>query len=232
MKPAISVIVPVRDRVDLIHHMMETLVTTAECPELVEVVFRCDDDDEACIAYLRNRRITGWFSGTFGSSFIIGSRLNGYATLPVFINEAARLSRADLVLVINDDAEFVTPGWDTKLVAVAATYPDGIFDLGVVTANADNFIFPCVSRRQIEILGCVFDERLVYTDIWLRDVLLPFERAIRVLDVRIDHRWLGMSDDQQAAVQLVQSVEYTRLYERCVSEGRDKIRKVLQEVTC
>jgi hypothetical protein len=213
-----SVIVPVRERVTLLDKMLTSLFATAQ--EHVEVVLRIDVDDEDMWRYLYQR--------DWPYPYVVGPRYKGYATLSKFINEAARLSRGDLVLVINDDAEFVTPSWDTKLAAIAEQYSDGIFDLGVETANADNFIFPCVSRHQINLLGGVFDERLVYPDIWLRDVMLPFGRAVRVHDVEIKHNWAGQSDDQIKAGQQVHgSTSYMQLYDECVREGREQIEQVL-----
>lgn len=219
MRPNISVIVPTRGRVPQLSRMLDSLWKTAGDAERVEVICRIDDDDPDTAAFLaRVGRVR----------VLVGSRLNGYATLATITNEAARQARATLVLVVNDDVEFQTAGWDAHLQAAASQYPDGIFDLGVTTMNAGKFVFPCVSSRQIGILGGVFDERLIYTDIWLRDVVKPFKRAIRVPKVTITHHWEGKSDDQTSAAARVQTPEYQQLYAQCVAEGQAKIRKVLR----
>jgi hypothetical protein len=217
-RPVISVVAAVRGRIDLLSTMLESLRATAEHPDRVEVILRCDFDDTAMVAYL---------GGLARHRFIVGPRLSGYAALPAFANEAARLSTGDLILVVNDDAEFVTWGWDTKLVEAAAAYPDGLFVFGVETANAQNFVFPCVSRRFIDTMGEVFDERMVYADIWLRDVLYPFGRAIRLSDVVIAHHWEGQSADQQHAVRDFATASYQALYAQCVADGRAKIQAAL-----
>jgi len=218
MKPHISVIAPVRGRIAMLDNMLESLIRLAAHPEQVEVVLRADHDDADMVDYLRRR----------DHLFIVGPRRDGYITLPSLINDAARLSRADLVIVVNDDVEFMTPGWDAKLVDAAALYPDGIFNLGVDTVlNNANFVFPCVHRRTMEVLGCFYDERIVYTDIWLRDVMEPFGRAIRVDNVVIRHNWTGMTRDQQRALGVVHGLGYQDLYARCVEEGREKVRQVL-----
>jgi hypothetical protein len=215
--PRISVVSAVRGRVQLLRTMLDSLVQTAADPGRVDVVLRCDFDDAEMI---------GCLSDLAGPRFIVGPRVDGYASLPAFANEAARLSCADLVLVVNDDAEFQTPGWDTKLVEVAAQYPDGLFVLGVDTLNAGNFVFPCVSRKHIELFGGVFDTRVVYADIWSRDVYAPFGLAIRVPDVRIDHRWQGMSADQRRVVATIDHDAYVQ----AVEDGRAKVRSVLLSV--
>lgn len=218
MKPRISIIAPVRARVDLVDFMLATLRDTAAEPSRVEVVLRADNDDPAMINLLRQGPDT----------FIVGPRRMGYTTLASLINEAARLSHADLIMVVNDDAEFLTPGWDLKLEAAASQFPDGIFDLGVDTVmNNGNFVFPCMSRRTMETLDCFFDERLVYTDIWLRDVMEPFGRAVHVPGVTVRHNWTGMTEDQRQSLKVVHGHGYEQMYAHCVEEGREKVRQVL-----
>jgi len=223
MTPRISVVAPVRARVTLVEQMLQSVWTTAAEPERVEVVLRCDDDDMAMLSYLVGR----WPGEYAPPVVIIGPQRKGYASLSAFINEAAHRSRGELVIVVNDDAEFQTKGWDILLAERAASIPDGLFNFGIETANAGNFIFPCVSRKLINLLGFVFDERLVYPDIWLRDVLMPFGRAIRVPEVVVAHHWQGMSPDQQHAVAEVQTYAYQSLYFQCVDDGRKLVSDAL-----
>lgn len=211
-KPTISVIAATRRRVALLQHMLQTLWDTAAQPkEQIEVVLRCDFDDEASIQFAREHE----------TMCIIGPRRKGYATLATLVNEAARLSHADLVIVVNDDVEFVTPGWDIKLVNLAAQYPDGIFDFGVRTdLNDGNFVFPCTSRRVINTIG-IHHPQLIYSDIWLRDIMATFGRAIPVLDVTIRHKWVGITEDQQHAI--VHHRESPEFYQQCVQDGIETI---------
>lgn len=222
MTPRIAVVAAVRGRVDLLRTMLRSLFRTAD--NAVDVVLRCDSDDAEMLKYLSGRAGPHFIGA--GARFIVGPRMDGYTNLPAFANEAARLSRGDLVLVVNDDAEFQTQGWDTKLLERAAQYPDGLFVLGVDTLNAGNFVFPCVSRRHIDLFGGVFDERVVYADIWTRDVYAPFGRAIRVPEVRIDHHWQGMSADQRRAVSQIDHASY----QRAVEDGRARVRPMLELV--
>lgn len=212
MMPRISVIVATRGRVALLDKMLRSVLTTAAVPEAVEVVLRCDSDDTATVDYLCEQPFV----------FISGPPRNGYATLASLVNEAARLSHAELVIVVNDDAEFVTHGWDTRLINEASKYPDGIFDLGVTNiVNDENFVWPCTSRRVIDVIG-IHDERLVYSDIWLRDVMRYFGRAVRVPDVVIRHNWQGVSPAQEQA----RGRENPALHSQCVDEAIVKLASV------
>lgn len=217
LKPTISVICPTRKRLAELQRMVASLKATATSGA-VELIARIDFDDQESYPFLCLNEIP----------FIVGPRRDGYATLATLINEGARLATSDLVLVINDDVTFDTVGWDQRLAEHGARFPDGIFNIGVDVENAGNFVFPCVSRRLIELLGGVFDERLVYPDIWLRDVLMPFHRAVRIHDVRLSHHWKGQTPDQEHAVRMrVSSYGYEDLYQRCVLEGQAKISEVL-----
>ncbi len=209
-----------------------TLAPFADDPSQVEVVLRIDWDDQETQAYVQHHQVTGWAAMLGAFVAVSGSRLDGYATVPTFINEAADVAMGDLLIVVNDDVAFETQGWERLLVAAAAEYPDGLFDLGVDTVmNNKNFVFPCQSRRQIETLGFFYDARLVYPDIWLRDVLSPFGRAVRADHVRIRHEWVGQTEDQQrAAAKVHGNAAYGRLYAQCVDEGRKKIAEVLTKV--
>jgi hypothetical protein len=217
----ITVMVPTRGRTQLLHMMLNTLFATVSDQANVEVIARVDEDDQETVRYLFDRGQV---------KVLVGPRL-GYDHVPHMFNEIAAASSGELILAGNDDLEFQTPGWDRLLEQAAAKYPDGIFDLGVDDRlNNANYCFPCVSRRVVDLLGFFFDDRLLYPDIWLRDVMIPFGRAVRVDEVVIAHHWQGMSEDQTQAVYATNTERHRELYEQCVNEGRDKIATVLERV--
>lgn len=217
----ISVLVPTRGRVGLLHTMLSTLYASVSDRNNVEVIARVDDDDLRTLDYLQ-------MSAPAHVECIRKERV-GYAMNARMVNECAAEATGDLLLVANDDLEFQTLDWDVKLEAAASVYPDGIFDLGVDTVlNNDNFCFPCTSRKVVDVLGCFFDDRLLYPDIWLRDVMVTFGRAVRVPEVVIRHNWTGASEDQcQAAQRVHGNAAYAALYDQCLVEGREKIKLAL-----
>lgn len=218
----VSVLVPTRGRVRLLNAMLSSLYATVSNPCNVEVIARVDDDDLPTIDYLSERSHV---------KCIVKPRV-GYALNARMVNECAAEATGDLLLVANDDLDFQTLGWDRLLAAVAEKYPDGIFDLGVDTVlNNENYCFPCTSRKFVDLFGFFFDDRLLYPDIWMRDVMAPFGRAIRVPEVVIAHRWQGMTDDQARAVHATNTPWHRALYEQCVNEGRAKVAAVLEGVT-
>lgn len=95
----------------------------------------------------------------------------------------------------NDDMVFRTDMWAPLLLGVANQYPDGVFDLGVQTHNETHFPFGVVSKKVVDTLGFLFDPRIFWGDIYLRDVMGVFGRSVMVPQVKIDHDWVGNAPD-------------------------------------
>jgi hypothetical protein len=183
----VSVLVPTRRRTRFLTKMLRSFAATAVRPDEAELVLRCDNDDPESIECLRQTPHT----------FIVGPRREGYKSLPAFYNELAAISSGDVLMCCNDDVEFRTPGWPRLLLDEANTYPDGIFNIGVdVGLNDDKFPFSVVSRRMVDMMGCLNDPRLLFSDIFLLDVAKAFGRAVRLDTVTVFHDWAGHGADE------------------------------------
>jgi hypothetical protein len=177
----ISVLVPTRKRLA----RLRTLVTSFErtTDGAAELVFRADEDDPETLRFL------------FDQHVVIGPRRRGYADLPVFFNEMLRAATGDVLLCGNDDMVFQTAGWPSLVLAEANRHPDGVFDIGVTTHNETHFPFSIVSRKATERLGFLWDPRIFWGDIFLRDVMAAFGRSVMLPSVAIDHDWAGHDPD-------------------------------------
>lgn len=182
----ISVLVPTRQRVTRLRAMVDSFVQMTTGPETAELVFRIDEDDAETEAYLRD------VPGTV----IVGQRLKGYASLPVFFEEMRAKATGDLFMTGNDDMVFQTPSWSSRVLETANQYPDGVFVLGVSTFNADHFPFAIVSRKAVDAMGTLQHPDIFWGDVYLRDIFQAFGRAILLPDVRIEHQWMGHTPDQ------------------------------------
>jgi len=183
----VSVLLPTRKRPAFLRKMLRSYDATVGDASTAEIVFRADSDDTETIDFLRQ----------LPHRFIVGPRVEGYKSLPAFFNEMAGVASGDLLMCCNDDVEFRTPDWPRRLCEAADRYPDGIFNFGVnVGLNDDKFPFSIVSRRLVQALGFINDERLLFSDIFLLDVARHFNRAIRLDTVTIFHDWAGHGDDE------------------------------------
>ena len=178
----ISMLLPTRGRVKQLDRTVKSIRRKADHASRIEIIFRCDVDDLETQSYLSSNAET----------FIVGPREKGYASLPKFMNQCAALSTGDILVMINDDAIVETKGWDSKVIQCANRFPDGLFNIGVNTGLNDNlFPFSIVSRVFRDALGYVNDERLLFSDIFLFDVLESFGRTIRLPEVKFNHHWAG-----------------------------------------
>lgn len=182
MYTKISVLVPTRKRVPRLVTLMQSYDRTSD-GATSELVYRCDEDD-AETRWLLADKLT-----------VVGPRLNGYRSVGTFFNEMLRLASGDVLMLGNDDMVFRTEGWAAMLLAEANKYPDGMFNLGVSTFNETHFPFSCVSRIAVERLGFLWDPRLAWGDVFLRDVFGAFGRCVMVPQVVIDHDWAGHAPD-------------------------------------
>jgi hypothetical protein len=182
----ISVLVPTRQRLDDLRTLLASYDATAGESVESELVFRVDDDDPASAELLR----------ASGRTVLVGPRHAGYSSLPWFYRELLAIATGDVLMTGNDDMVFRTPGWPALLLAEANRYPDGVFNLGVSTHNATHFPFSTIARVAADAMGYVHDPRLYWGDVFLRDVMAAFDRAVLVPTVTIDHDWRGWRPDR------------------------------------
>lgn len=188
MYEKISVLVPTRNRVNRLRTLLDSYEeTTRGCRSASELVFRVDEDD---------RNSQDFLLDCGGLRVVIGPRFSGYQSMTVFFNELFAASTGDVLMCGNDDMVFRTVDWAPFILAEADRYPDGLFDFGVSTHNQDHYPFSIVSRRAVECLGFLWDPRIYWGDIFLRDVMAYFGRSIMLPSVHIDHDWAGFKPDQ------------------------------------
>jgi glycosyltransferase involved in cell wall biosynthesis len=181
----VSVLIPTRGRVKRLETLVNSFVQTVDDDESAELVFRVDDDDV---------ETRGFLSQVKDCKLVVGPRCGGYSSLPAFFNEMLKVATGDVLMCGNDDMVFRSLWWVTAILDEANRHPDGLFDLGVMTHNHEHFPFSTISRRAADRMGFVWDPRIFWGDIFLRDVMAFFGRAIYV-PVKIDHDWAGHAPD-------------------------------------
>lgn len=182
----ISVLVPTRHRVKRLQTLLESFERT-QFGRKAELVFRVDEDDKATQDYLFHYG---------GLRVVIGPRHQGYRSMPIFFNEMFACATGDVLMCGNDDMVFKTPGWCGMILSAANKYSDGLFDIGVKTHNETHYPFSVVSRRVAEHLGFLWDPTIFWGDIFLRDTMAAFGRAVMLPSVEIEHDWAGHHPDK------------------------------------
>jgi hypothetical protein len=149
----ISVLLPSRGRPGPLADSVASLRDRADDPHQIEVLVAADEDDPATIDTAR----------TLGAVTAVSPR-HGYTQMHLYINALAGQANGDWLLLWNDDARMLTPGWDTRVYMApkaAVLWPS--------TNNGPHLnVFPLVARRMVEILGHF--SLASHCDSWVQDV--------------------------------------------------------------
>jgi glycosyltransferase involved in cell wall biosynthesis len=167
MKKRISLLLPTRGRPELARRFLQSVIAQSTHPELVEVILCVDDDDSG------SHDIT---ADGISLKVVIGPRQN----MGAYNARCLENATGEITIAVNDDIIIQTRGWDDKVRALDARYPDGIY-LGYPN---DRFkgekvcTFPILSRKACEILGEPYPGiyKGAFIDVHLMDIFRRLER--------------------------------------------------------
>ena len=182
---AVSVLVPSRGRVAALEAAEKALLDLADLPGEVEFLVALDPDDPDLYSYVD--------SLPDGQFWVAGERY-GYTRLHEYYNHLAEMAAGDWLLVYNDDARMLTPGWDT----IITNAPPGVLKMQA-NHNGGGNLFPAFPAAWAKALGCV--SPFPHPDVWLLKVAeilgCHYQIPVEVLHDRADVT--GGHDDQTYA---------------------------------
>jgi hypothetical protein len=160
----------------------------------VEMIITGDDDDPPTARFLS--QLPG--RNTFTFRTIIGPRPT---SLCASFNNMARMAEGKYLLVLNDDAEIVTPHWDTialsRIIYYKAfnRYKDDIIYGCTTDLSADKIAgkkyaaFPIISKQAVDALGFFMYEQFVGLggDSSIYRVYEAVNRVVDMSDIILDH---------------------------------------------
>jgi hypothetical protein len=168
MHKRISLLLPTRGRPRLVERFLASILEQSLRPELIEVILCVDDDDP----------------GSHGIRFpgleiveIIGPRQNMGAYNAICLER----STGDITIAVNDDMIVRTRGWDEKVRALDARFPDGVY-LGYgndLFKGRKLCTFPILSRRLAGVMSQPYPRiyRGAFIDVHLMDIFRRLGKA-------------------------------------------------------
>lgn len=108
--PLVSVLIPTRDRIDLLRLCIDTLRQKSTYPHLEIIVIDNGSEHEQSLAYFKALQAQG-------ICVIRDDRAFNYSALN---NQAARMARGEYLCLMNNDIEIITPDWLEEMLAFAA----------------------------------------------------------------------------------------------------------------
>lgn len=107
--PTCSILLPSRNRVQLLKAAIDNFLDTASDPSRVEIIVRVHDDDPETLAWVKDR--------PRGIRFVVGDTDDSYGSMSDYVNSIAAVSKGDWLWPAPDDGKVQTQGWDKILEA-------------------------------------------------------------------------------------------------------------------
>lgn len=145
---SISIIVPTRQRPEGVRQLLESFRRTTAKPELIELIFITDDDDKSYEGFAFDGLAIKWVKVKAGLP--MGAlNMTGY-----------RASTGAHVMLLNDDVELKTQGWDDVVRTAFRSFDDGIALIHVNDRLFEDKLctFPFMTREMCERMGGICPE--------------------------------------------------------------------------
>jgi len=107
----ISVLLPTRGRRETLRKSLDSLVSKANHPERLEILFGVDEDDQSVIDYIKEEIAEDLKEVGIEARASIFKPL-GYENLHIYVNTLAGAATGEWMFFWNDDCLMVSEGWD------------------------------------------------------------------------------------------------------------------------
>lgn len=181
----ISIIVVTRNRVIDLRTFLDSVQETCSDLNNIEVLLRIDDDDIKTIQFIKEYSK----DNNLLIKNVIGKRGKGYAEMDKMVKELCQISKGKIIYLLNDDAQFITNNWDTKILDTYENiYSDNIY--GIRTShnqseNPENPLFPIITRDWYDVLDNFTS--CLETDTALFFINKLIKREIFLDDIKVNH---------------------------------------------
>lgn len=162
----VSVLLPTRDRADLVARSVRSVLDLCQDPSRVEIVVAYDSDDTASTRYFSGPAWSDLIQSAGSQSQILCCDPWGYQGLHRYYTAMARQARGQWLMIWNDDAVMQTAGWDQAV----ANHADFVGMLHMTTSNFKPTLtlFPLIPRVWMDLFGEISLHQL--NDSWIQDI--------------------------------------------------------------
>lgn len=162
----VSVLLPTRNRVELVTRSVTSLLSNATNPENVEIIVAYDHDDLASVNYFQNNSWPEFVKSFNSNTQTIKCPPMGYHGLHRYYTKMGQQARGQWLMIWNDDAVMLTPGWDQHI-------QNNKNFVGMLHMTTENFkpnltLFPLIPRLWLNLFGEISQHQL--NDSWIQDI--------------------------------------------------------------
>jgi hypothetical protein len=188
----ISIILCSRQRVESLRALLDSLAENCKNPISYEVLIAGDKDD------LDTFKFYEWKLGQTEKYLNVRFRFSEQVrNLHVRINTLVRISRGNLLWILNDDCLVETKNWDQTIIDTFDKYlkdkPDKVA-YGHISCNSVDKIgeyssFPTLTKEAVNALGYFMHPEIRYwaADCSLWAIFKPLNRVVHIPDIVVNH---------------------------------------------
>lgn len=201
-KPLVTVMLPTRNRTQLTHRSVKSLLDLADNPSQVEISIAYDDDDSVSKEFFSSPNWENFLKEYPAPLQVHCTPSWGYIELHNYYNLMADQARGEWLLLWNDDAVMLKQGWDTILA-------DNRDFLGMLHMHSQGFpsnqtLFPFIPRVWVDIFGTFSLCNL--NDSWVQDIC-HLADAVRSLPIEVLHDRFDITGNNQDSTYLERSYQ-------------------------
>jgi hypothetical protein len=182
MDTRISILLPTRDRAELVTRSLESLISRAAHPERLEIMIGIDDDDPASQEYFNSPEWSEFIEQWPVTHRVSTTERYGYTGLFKYVNYLGADSTGEFLMFWNDDALMHTEGWDIRIDKNRDYF--GVLRMPCVNHKHPFALFPIIPRRWIDLFGTI--SIVAHSDWWIYNVCKPVNR-VKDIDVEVYH---------------------------------------------
>jgi hypothetical protein len=147
----IAMLLATRGRTESLGRSVRSLISLADHPDRLQLMFAFDNDDTAGTEYFKSE-LQPWLDEREISYTAMQFERQGYHRLHIYNNKLAEQTDARWLMIWNDDAVMETKSWDTEIMN-----HEGEFKLLAFHTHLDHpySIFPILPRKWYELLGYI-----------------------------------------------------------------------------
>lgn len=177
-----SILLPTRNRVELVHRSVQSLLDLSTDPSRIEIVTAYDLDDLTSHDYFQSDKWQQLINSSGASSQNLRCEPWGYSKLNRYYTAMAQQAQGSWFMIWNDDAVMRTQAWDQHLA-------DNNDFVGMLHMTTENFkssltLFPLIPRVWMDLFGEISQHQL--NDSWIQDICHE-AGAVRSLPVTVFH---------------------------------------------
>jgi hypothetical protein len=178
----ISILLPTRDRKELVEKSLASLISKAAHPERLEIMIGIDDDDLNAQTYFNSDEWTNFITQWPVKYRVSSTERYGYTGLFKYVNYLGADSTGEILMFWNDDALMLSDNWDLEVDKDKDYF--GVLRMQCVNHPHPFALFPIIPRKWIDLFGTI--SLVAHSDWWIYNVCKPVNR-VKNIAVEVYH---------------------------------------------